>query len=175
MRSERSRRRRSPSGSLPTPPPARSSTKHVRSILGDDEIYEISTAEAFPAYDKAHFLALEMPHRGGDVIISAFGEVDQCNYLDPGTAQVATVDHVNNGIWRSIWSIEFKDDLQAVELKGKLQVGAHYFEKGNVQLDSNNECNDSTIIQSSKESAVVIISMIRHHEAGIRHLLRHHI
>lgn len=28
----------------------------------------------------------------------------------------------SNGSWRSIWKIEFKDDLQAIEIEGKLQV-----------------------------------------------------
>lgn len=28
-----------------------------------------------------------------------------------------------------------------------LQVTAHYFEEGNVQLDAKHECNDSTILQ----------------------------
>lgn len=30
----------------------------------------------------------------------------------------------SNGSWRSIWSIEFKDELQMLELSGKLQVFA---------------------------------------------------
>ena len=29
------------------------------------------------------------------------------------------------------------------------QVGAHYFEEGNVQLDTNIDCKDSTILQVS--------------------------
>lgn len=69
-----------------------------------------------------------------------------------------------NGSWRSIWNVEFKDDMQVVELRGKMQVGAHYFEEGNVQLDTNTECKDSTIFQSPEDSAVSITNMIRHHE-----------
>ncbi|KAJ0883810.1 putative F-actin-capping protein subunit alpha [Helianthus annuus] len=46
-----------------------------------------------------------------------------------------------NGSWVSIWNIEFKDELQTVE------VTAHYFEEGNVQLDAKHECRDSTIFQ----------------------------
>ncbi|XP_078440973.1 subunits of heterodimeric actin filament capping protein Capz superfamily isoform X4 [Wolffia australiana] len=69
-----------------------------------------------------------------------------------------------NGSWRSIWTVEFKDDLQIVDLRGKLQVDAHYFEEGNVQLDTNHECKDSTIFQSPEDSAVAVTSIIRHHE-----------
>ncbi|CAL9205744.1 unnamed protein product [Musa hybrid cultivar] len=215
--------------------------KDVRSILGDDKIYEMAAAEAFPLHNKAHLLALEMPDRSGDVLITTYGELDKINYFDPRTAQVATVDHVKqvctnvrpanddelpspyiedfrstldaelskyvgetypkgvcavycvsgkdaegpgadfefvvvisavkhspqnfcNGIWQSIWNIEFKDDLQFVELKGKIQVGAHYFEEGNVQLDAKLECKDSTIFQSPEDSAVSITNIVRHHE-----------
>ncbi|KAL8553940.1 hypothetical protein ACS0TY_002265 [Phlomoides rotata] len=52
-----------------------------------------------------------------------------------------------NGSWRSVWNLEFKDDLQLIEVRGKLQVGAHYFEEGNVQLDADHDCKDSTIFQ----------------------------
>ncbi|XP_062084825.1 F-actin-capping protein subunit alpha [Humulus lupulus] len=69
-----------------------------------------------------------------------------------------------NGSWRSVWNIEFKDDIQLVELSGKLQVGAHYFEEGNVQLDAKHECQDSTIAQCAEDCAISLASIIRHHE-----------
>ncbi|KAJ9541660.1 hypothetical protein OSB04_028166 [Centaurea solstitialis] len=71
---------------------------------------------------------------------------------------------VVNGSWRSIWNIEFMDELQTVEVRGKLQVGAHYFEEGNVQLDAQHECKDSTMFQSSDDSAFSLANIIRHHE-----------
>ncbi|EXB25598.1 F-actin-capping protein subunit alpha [Morus notabilis] len=43
-----------------------------------------------------------------------------------------------NGNWRSVWNIEFKDDIQVVDLKGNLQA--------------------------AEESAISIASIIRHHE-----------
>ncbi|KAG6474828.1 hypothetical protein ZIOFF_064043 [Zingiber officinale] len=232
--------------------------KDVRSILGDDKIYELAAAEAFPVYNKTHFIALQMPDRSGDVLITTYGELDKNNYLDPRTAQVATVDHAKqvctslrpandeelpsayveefrrrigpmclllplqhlkkeedtreklrgsldaelskyvaetypkgtcavystsgkdsegpgvdfefavvisaakhspqnfcNGSWRSIWTVDFKDDTQIVEIKGKIQVVAHYFEEGNVQLDAKNECKDSTIFQDLRRKLPV--------------------
>ncbi|KAJ0079378.1 hypothetical protein Patl1_22504 [Pistacia atlantica] len=69
-----------------------------------------------------------------------------------------------NGSWRSIWNIEFNDDAQVLEVTGKLQVGAHYFEEGNVQLDAKHECKDTTIFQSPDDSAISIAHIIRHHE-----------
>ncbi|WVY94387.1 hypothetical protein V8G54_033475 [Vigna mungo] len=69
-----------------------------------------------------------------------------------------------NGSWSSVWNIEFKYDQQEVEVKGKMQVGAHYFEEGNVQLDAKHECKDTILFQAPEECAVAITSIIRHHE-----------
>ncbi|KAI4349950.1 hypothetical protein L6164_010489 [Bauhinia variegata] len=69
-----------------------------------------------------------------------------------------------NGSWRSVWNVEVKEDQQMVEVKGKIQVGAHYFEEGNVQLDAKHECKDLTLFQSSEDCALSISSIIRHHE-----------
>ncbi|KAJ8772034.1 hypothetical protein K2173_027211 [Erythroxylum novogranatense] len=70
-----------------------------------------------------------------------------------------------NGSWRSIWNIEFKDDTQLLEIRGKLQVVAHYFEEGNVQLLAKHDCRDSTLIQAPDGNAITIVNIIRHHEA----------
>jgi capping protein alpha len=45
--------------------------------------------------------------------------------------------------------MDFNYELQFVDIKGKIQVDAHYFEEGNVQLDTNIDCKDSTIMQVS--------------------------
>lgn len=69
-----------------------------------------------------------------------------------------------NGSWRSIWNVEFKDDLQVVEVRGRMQVNAHYFEEGNVQLDAKHECKDSTLFQAPDDGAISLTNIIRHHE-----------
>ncbi|KAL1811858.1 hypothetical protein ACET3Z_021923 [Daucus carota] len=215
--------------------------KDVKAILNDNYVYETAASEAFSIYNKSHLLCLPMPNSSGDVLITAFNEIDANDYLDPITAQVAKVDHVKqvctevrpandeelpspyveeyrcavdaevsnyvgeaypkgvcsvfctsgkdveepgsdfelvvvisaarhspqnfcNGSWRSVWNIELKEDLQIVEIKGRLQVGAHYFEEGNVQLDAKHECKDSTIIQAADDCAISLINIIRHHE-----------
>ncbi|KAF7006829.1 hypothetical protein CFC21_021833 [Triticum aestivum] len=66
----------------------------VRALLGDDAAYEAAAAEAYPEYNKTHLVSLELPDRSGDIIITTYGEIDRNNYLDPRTAQIATVDHV---------------------------------------------------------------------------------
>lgn len=70
-----------------------------------------------------------------------------------------------NGRWRSVWGIQVYGDMQTVELKGHIKVSAHYFEEGNVQLDTKYECTDSTVIQNPSETALAIASIIQHHES----------
>lgn len=215
--------------------------KDLKSVLNDVDVYNEAAMEAFPIYNKSHMICLEMPCGAGDVLITSYGEIDENEYLDPRSAQVAIVDHIKqvctdvrhatdeelpsayveefryaldaeilryvgeaypkgvcsvycvnakdvegpgsdfelvvvisatrhsprnfcNGSWRSIWNIEFRDESQILELKGKLQVDAHYFEEGNVQLDAKHECGDSTIFQSPDDCAISITNIIRHHE-----------
>ncbi|XP_057867138.1 F-actin-capping protein subunit alpha isoform X3 [Cryptomeria japonica] len=162
--------------------------KDIRSVLMDERMYAKATLEAFPLHNKFHMISLEMPNRSGQVIVTEFSELDETHYLDPRTAQVATVNHVKqvctevrpaadvelasvyveefrNGCWRSVWKIDFKDDVQAVELNGKLGVVSHYFEEGNVQLDTCYECKESIAMQTPEECASSITSIIRHHES----------
>ncbi|GAA0172464.1 non-motor actin binding protein [Lithospermum erythrorhizon] len=215
--------------------------KDVKAILKDENVYNIAAGEAFPVYNKEHFICLQFPNRSGDVLITSFGEIRDNEYIDPRTCQVAIVDHVKqvckevrpandeelpspyieeyrcsldveiskyvgeaypkgvcsvycvtgkdveapgdnfelvvvisaarhspqnfcNGSWRSTWNIEFNDELQIIEVKGTMQVGAHYFEEGNVQLDAKHDSKDSTIFQPPDDSAVALTSMIRYHE-----------
>ncbi|XP_078159871.1 subunits of heterodimeric actin filament capping protein Capz superfamily [Carex rostrata] len=216
--------------------------KDIRTLIGDDRLYDMAATESFPRHNKAHLLTLELPDRSGDVIITGYGEIDKNQYLEPRSAQVATVDHIKqvctglrpatddelpspyieefryaldvelckyvaeaypkgisavyctrgkdidgpgndfdlvaiisaskkspqnfcNGSWRSTWTFEFKDDTQLVDVKGKIQVAAHYFEEGNVQLNTKNEFNDSTVFQSPEDCAVQLTNIVRHHES----------
>ncbi|KAH1030188.1 hypothetical protein J1N35_046189 [Gossypium stocksii] len=217
-------------------------SKDLKLVLNDD-VYNEAASEAFPVYNKSHLISLKMPGGFGDVLVTSYGELQDNEYLDPKTAQVAIVDHVKqactkvrpatdeelpsayveeyrcaleaeilkyvaeaypkgscsvyctngkdveepgsdfdlvvviaaarlspqnfcNGSWRTIWNIEFKDDIQKLELNGKLLVGAHYFEEGNVQLDTKHECRDSTIFQSPDDTAISVANLIRRHETA---------
>nr|KJB45973.1 hypothetical protein B456_007G341300 [Gossypium raimondii] len=164
-------------------------SKDLKLVLNDDDVYNEAASEAFPVYNKSHLISLKMPGGFGDVLVTSYGELQDNEYLDPKTAQVAIVDHVKqactkvrpatdeelpsayveeyrNGSWRTIWNIEFKDDIQKLELNGKLLVGAHYFEEGNVQLDTKHECRDSTMFQSPDDTAISVANLIRRHETA---------
>ncbi|CAH2055002.1 unnamed protein product [Thlaspi arvense] len=80
------------------------------------------------------------------------------------TATKLSPQNFCNGSWRSVWNIDFQDESQVLDIKGKLQVGAHYFEEGNVELDAKKEFQDSTIFQSADDCAIAIANIVRHHE-----------
>eukprot|EP01018_Ginkgo_biloba_P000857 Gb_36118 [translate_table: standard] len=50
-----------------------------------------------------------------------------------------------------VYYTDGKDVEGEVELKGKTEVIAHYFEEGNVQLDTTLECKESTLLQAPEE------------------------
>jgi capping protein alpha len=68
--------------------------KDLKAVLSDEEVYNEAAMEAFPVYNKTHMICLEMPSGAGDVIVSSYSEINENEYLDPRTAQVAIVDHV---------------------------------------------------------------------------------
>lgn len=39
----------------------------LKSLLKDDHVYNLAAAEAFPLFNKAHVISVEMPNRTGDV------------------------------------------------------------------------------------------------------------
>jgi hypothetical protein len=39
----------------------------IRTLIGDDRLYNIAASEAFPRHNKAHLLTFELPDRSGDV------------------------------------------------------------------------------------------------------------
>ncbi|CAK9157748.1 unnamed protein product [Ilex paraguariensis] len=74
--------------------------KDLRSVLSDENVYRMAASEAFPLYNKAHMICLQLPDRSGDVLVTSFSEIDKNDYLDPRTAQVAILDHVKQGVQR---------------------------------------------------------------------------
>ncbi|KAJ6928691.1 hypothetical protein NC652_012731 [Populus alba x Populus x berolinensis] len=68
--------------------------KDLRSVLNDEKAYNEAALEAFPLYNKSHFICLELPDRSGEVLVTSYNELDENEFLDPRTAQVAIVDHV---------------------------------------------------------------------------------
>jgi len=70
-----------------------------------------------------------------------------------------------NGRWRSTWQATFGESGQA-NLDGKLQVNVHYFEDGNVQLNTNTEKHLQTPVGDPAATASAIVKAIEKAEAG---------
>lgn len=47
--------------------PATIESADIQSILADEDTYNAAVSEAYPLYNKAHMIALELPNRTGDV------------------------------------------------------------------------------------------------------------
>ncbi|KAH7297495.1 hypothetical protein KP509_26G071800 [Ceratopteris richardii] len=71
-----------------------------------------------------------------------------------------------NGRWRSIWVAQFDNGLRTVELKGHIKISAHYFEDGNVQLDTVYDDKESTILQGPSETASAVVTIIQNFESA---------
>ena len=53
----------------------------LRSVLNDEKAYNEAVLEAFPLYNKSHFICLELPDRSGEVSLSIlfYFALLQCN------------------------------------------------------------------------------------------------
>jgi capping protein alpha len=56
----------------------------LRSVLNDEKAYNEAALEAFPLYNKSHFICLELPDRSGEVSLSIlfYFALLQCNVCD---------------------------------------------------------------------------------------------
>ncbi|GBC09088.1 hypothetical protein RclHR1_00860026 [Rhizophagus clarus] len=81
-----------------------------------------------------------------------------------GTITIAIVDNKYNssnfwnGRWRSTWVV----DPETGKLKGNIKVNVHYYEDGNVQLDSNKEIEveTSTTTENPAAAAAAYVRLI---------------
>lgn len=70
-----------------------------------------------------------------------------------------------NGRWRSVWTATFKPNGQ-VTLSGNIRVGVHYYEDGNVQLNTEVNKNVSCPGGNQQATADNIVKAIRKEEAN---------
>lgn len=52
--------------------------------------------------------------------------------------QVKFTQFIRSGRWRSVYRVTFTDDKKA-KLSGSMKVNVHYYEGGNVQLNTSKE------------------------------------
>ncbi|XP_024385990.1 F-actin-capping protein subunit alpha isoform X1 [Physcomitrium patens] len=69
------------------------------------------------------------------------------------------------GCWQSVWGVLINEELHSASLQGTISVNAHYFEEGNVQLQSSRAFNDTVLLQDGKDAGTVIVNSIEHLES----------
>ncbi|XP_073385241.1 F-actin-capping protein subunit alpha [Physcomitrium patens] len=69
------------------------------------------------------------------------------------------------GCWQSVWKVLINDELHSASLEGSITVNAHYFEEGNVQLESSRKFNDTVVLQDGKDAGTLIVNSIEHFES----------
>lgn len=65
-----------------------------------------------------------------------------------------------NGRWRSEWTASFPTSGGPATLNGALKVQVHYYEDGNVQLQTNKEVSEPVTIGNPESAASAIIAII---------------
>jgi len=72
-----------------------------------------------------------------------------------------------NGRWRSVWTATFVPG-KAAQLTGNIRINVHYYEDGNVQLNTN--CNKKDTVQALKPDsfAEVLAKAIAQHEGELQ-------
>ncbi|KAG0561511.1 hypothetical protein KC19_9G070000 [Ceratodon purpureus] len=69
------------------------------------------------------------------------------------------------GCWQSVWRVLINEELRTATLQGTISVNAHYFEEGNVQLESSRKFNDTVTLQDGKDAGTTIVHVIEHLES----------
>jgi hypothetical protein len=62
----------------------------IRTLIGDDSLYNMAASEAFPRHNKAQLLTLELPDRSGDVSF-IFNTRHYTNLVATGTCRYHSV------------------------------------------------------------------------------------
>eukprot|EP01122_Echinamoeba_exundans_P003383 TRINITY_DN13494_c1_g1_i1.p1 TRINITY_DN13494_c1_g1~~TRINITY_DN13494_c1_g1_i1.p1 ORF type:complete len:293 (-),score=90.85 TRINITY_DN13494_c1_g1_i1:163-1002(-) len=64
------------------------------------------------------------------------------------------------GRWRSVWTIKFKPGGGNADVKGNLRIQVHYYEEGNVQLNTNTEKSKQVPVTDAASFAQAVFKTI---------------
>jgi capping protein (actin filament) muscle Z-line, alpha len=64
------------------------------------------------------------------------------------------------GRWRSVWTIKFKAGGGNADVKGNLRIQVHYYEEGNVQLNTNTEKSKQVPVTDAASFAQAVFKTI---------------
>ena len=76
--------------------------------------------------------------------------------------------NVNNfwsGRWRSVWKATFQSDTK-VKLSGTMKLNVHYYEEGNVQLNTSQDHGETVDAKSAADVGVEIVKVLKKAESS---------
>jgi len=129
----------------------------------ESEPFREALEKAALDYLSAHY------HSGVTSVFSVPGTSDQF------TLQVVANKYSPSNFWSGRWRSEYRVNLTAKTLEGKILVNVHYYEQGNVQLATKHNLSLSLppgIIASSTTSAPKILAIIETEESKYQDSLR---
>ncbi|KAJ3203172.1 hypothetical protein HDU67_010356 [Dinochytrium kinnereticum] len=127
----------------------------VRALLDNDSLLQAGVADTFAEYNTEHLLSVALPGSSHQVnfilvvLLSKYGQLEDGRFIDPRSSQSFAFDHIRQVVsdvqpyeadaeseafrWRSLWTAR----IGSTELSGVVKVNIHYYEDGNVQLNTN--------------------------------------
>jgi len=150
---------------------------HVKQICtdvrpADDDVLPSAHVEALRhAVDAALMKYVEDAFQGGECSVYCTGgkDVEKSGSDIELTAVITNSNfspkNFRGGCWQSVWRVQINELSRSAALSGSITVNAHYFEEGNVQLQSSYKVDDSVTLQEGKEIGVSIVYVIEQLES----------
>lgn len=150
---------------------------HVKQICtevrpADDDVLPSAYVEGFrSSVDTALMKYVDDAFRGGECSVYCTNGKD---IEKPGSEIELTVVITNSnfspknfrgGCWQSVWRVLINDESHSASLNGSINVNAHYFEEGNVQLQSSCKVDDTVVLQEGKDAGTAIVYVIEQLES----------
>ncbi|CAG8491075.1 1414_t:CDS:2 [Acaulospora colombiana] len=103
--------------------------RDVKVLIGDEnqEEFERGIGPSLQQYNIEQYVTATLPGQEEKVIVSKFGQIEDDIYLDPRSQQTFRFNHSRHG---------------------NIKVNVHYYEDGNVQLDSSKEIEITSLLES---------------------------
>lgn len=157
---------------------------HELSQTGENQYQDPSTGKTHTVDHKTQEITASEEPEGHDdsplreALDSALQEYCQAHYLDEqyasnscnvyvtdGGDHVCVISAANtslNNFWTGNWVSEYT--LSGDTVTGNIKLQCHYYEKGNVQLNSDTSCNETIAAGDEKATAKAVVAVIKKFE-----------
>jgi len=127
-------------------------SRHASDIDGEVEAFRSAFDQEAQRYTDEHYA----PH--GTVTVYGKKEGGQHHIIIATSSSKFNPHNFWNGRWRSVWTISYKPGGQ-VQIQGTLRVNVHYYEDGNVQL--NTQTTKNSTVAGSADPATLAREVVK--------------